>query len=154
MPQFPPGPVARYENYPGEPPALSREPRIAPGVGRGAVTGMAAAALTVITVLPPRFSTDIEPAAAAYIVVMYSIVAAVFGTAPGAAVGALLTALARAGATRLPIRLLGGLAAPTVAALVSAPTHVLGWSGVVVATLCGVFAAPWVAWGPGRPTLG
>lgn len=142
-----------YENYPAQPTAASPEPRIAKGAGRGAVTGMAAAALTVLGVLPTHFAMEVAPISAAFLLLFYAVMAAIVGAGPGAAVGWLLSALARAGGTRLPIRLIGGLAAATTATLANAPLQILNWPGVVIATLCGAFAAPWVAWGSDRPTL-
>ncbi len=154
MSEISPDPPARYENYPDEPIVVSREPRTAPGVGRGALTGMAAAALAVFAALPMRFGTDLDPGTVIFVLSLYAVAAAtVVGAAPGAAVGGLLTVLARGGVTRVPIRLLGGLAAAATSTLASAPLLSYNWSGVIVATLCGTFAAPWVAWGPDRPTL-
>lgn len=142
-----------YENYPGEQIAARREHPVGRGAGRGAVTGMAAAALTVLVVVPPRFGPEIEVIGILFLLGLYAMMAAIAAAAPGAAVGGLLTALARAGTTRLPIRLLGGLAAVASAALVTAPLQILDWPGAVTATLCGAVAAPWVAWGSDRPTL-
>lgn len=151
--ELPTAASADYENYPlviaATEPAPG--PRIAEGAGRGLLIGMAAAALTIIAGLPPRL--ELEPTAVVVLTVMYTVIAAVIGSAPGAAVGAILATLARMGATRLPIRLIGGAAAATVAAAVSSPLNILNWPGAVVAALCGAFAAPWVAWGSDRRTL-
>lgn len=155
MPEVPPRLPVVYENYPGPVtgPEPVIEPRVAGGAGRGLVTGMSAAALTVIVGLPSRFAPEIEPTAVIGLTVMYAVAAAVIGTAPGAAAGAMLAALARAGATRLPIRLIGGMAAATAASAVSTPLCLLNWPGLAVATLCGAFAAPWVAWSSAPRTL-
>ena len=103
--------------------------------------------------LPPAIRLPDEPVLWIVLLPLYTVAAAIVGALPGALVGGLLSALARAGATSLPIRLAGGVAAAAVATVVSTPLPLASWPGVVVATLCGTFAAPWVAWGPYRPTL-
>lgn len=149
-----PEPPSLYENYPVEPIAPPRRRPIARGAGRGAVAGMATAALTTLAVVPPRFGPETSfLGAVVMLTLFYATLSAVVAAAPGAAAGGILSALARAGATSVPIRLLGGLAAATSAALANAPVQILDWPSAVVATMCGAIAAPWVAWGSDRPTL-
>lgn len=148
------GSPGAYENYPTPRPSGGRRPETALAIGRGTLVGMAAAVVTIIAVLPPSIVRPEEPALSFVLLIpLYAVAAAVVGALPGALVGGLLSALARAGATSLPIRLVGGVAAAAAAAVVSTPLQLASWPGTVVAVLCGAFAAPAVAWGPYRPTL-
>ncbi len=153
MAPTPSGPPGGYENYPSPRLTGGRRPEAALAMGRGTLVGMAAAAATVIAVLPPLIRLPDEPALWIVLLPLYTVATAVVGALPGALVGGLLSALARAGATSLPIRLAGGVAAAAVATVVSTPLQLASWPGAVVAALCGAFAAPSVVWGPYRPTL-
>lgn len=148
-----PGSPGCYENYPSAPVLPRRSATMGRAVGRGTVTGMAAASVTIVTVLPPLIGLAGEPAGWVFVLGFYTVAAAVVGTLPGALAGALLWLLARAGASPLPLRLAGGAAGAAAAALVSAPLFLTSWPGAVVAALCGAFAARWVADGPdARPS--
>lgn len=150
-----PGAPALYENYPGELLAPLPAPRFTGGARRGAVAGMAAAVLTAVSVIPQNLVLGGEVPVMGWISLLGVIgcVAAAVGAAPGALVGGLLTVLARRGTSDGLQRSLGGVAAAGAAALVLASYGASGLPGVVIATLCGGFAAPWVAWGSDRPTL-
>lgn len=152
MYQLPARSPACYENYP---PVSVPSPQsgIAWAFGRGSVAGMASAASTVVALVPPRIWADAEPSGVAVITIVSTVIAAALGALPGAVVGGLLAALARAGAPPLAVRLLGGSAAAIVAAVVGAPLHLVSWPGLMVAALCGGFAARWVASGRHRITL-
>lgn len=153
MTQPQPRPPIGYENYPGPPIPAASQPRRAGGVGRGSVAGMATAAMTMVGVLPLRFAPDLPWVAYAVAMTMYTVIAALIGALPGAVAGGLASALARAGASPLALRAAGGLAAAAAATLVNASLALLSWPGLVIATLCGAVAAPWVAWGRRGPTL-
>lgn len=161
MTQPQPRPLIGYENYPGPPIPAASQPRRAGGVGRGSVAGMATAAMTMVGTPPLRFAPDLPWVAYAVAMTMYTVIAALIGALPGAVAGGLASALARAGASPLALRAAGGLAAAaaatlvnaSLATLVNASLALLSWPGLVIATLCGAVAAPWVAWGRRGPTL-
>ena len=152
MTQPPAGPLVGYENYPA-PPIPAPRPRTGGGVGRGSAAAMGAAAITVVGTLPPHLPTNLPFVGSIVLIGLYTVIAALVATAPGAITGWLLSALARAGASQAPVRLAGGLAAAATATLVNLPMQFLSWPGVVIATMYGVVAAPWVAWGVRGSTL-
>ncbi|MFT4225100.1 hypothetical protein [Micropruina sp.] len=122
-------------------------------MGRGSAAAMGAAAITVVGTLPPHLLADVPFVGAIVATGLYTVIAALVATVPGAITGWLLSALARAGASQAPVRLAGGLAAAVTATLVNLPMQFLSLPGVVIATMYGVVAAPWVAWGVRGSTL-
>lgn len=154
MAPTPSGSPGRYENYPVLRPAIAGPQATALAMARGTLAGMATAATTIIAVLPSAIWPSEDSLGWIFLLVIYTFAAAVVGALPGALVGGLLSALARAGAASSAIRSVGGFAAAAVAAVVSTPLYLTSWPGTVIAALCGAFAAPAVAWGPYRRTLG
>lgn len=136
-------PVAHFDNYPLPAPE-SGGPSAGRGAARGTLIGMGAAACTVLAMFPPLQLRGYALQTLIGLLVAMAL-GAVIGAAPGAVVGVMLTGLARHNGPPTALRIVGAGCAAGLAFLVGASIGSAGAGAVIVAMLCGAWAAPWVA---------